>query len=294
MKELGKSLKILLVCMFVGVASLAMSQVNVKAFNVYKYHNIKTSLTSSCRNSHGARWDWPILQFIPLYGIPNATLTLNIYSAAEYYGRYNKATEYPEKQYSVVYDSYGRLWAVEEGGSNIRSIFSYGNDGVLSSREEYNSLTGEHLKSYYFSGEPFEYNGLGDFDKYGYSCAVAEEWVRKHEVQPLLVRYPVNEGYEIYFSAYMATNDGYRCMYLKHLFIPSSNMRARYSLAWASKSRKYAKEILMWEGYDLYKYPNNYNAAGLSVDLVGNVSAAQLGSVTSNGKYYEYVWNYSW
>lgn len=239
-----------------------------------------------------------IYSLIPMYGRTNQKLTLKVYPASRYYDEWMKGTEYPETEYTVVYDNAGLLSSVENQKSISRFVYemNYSHDSngsyVLKRVDQFNKLTGERISSKqidmskYYDKNIKPYKNRIDFGD--------DKWFINWQ-ESIITRNGWTDGWEAYLYAYgyNRRDNTYHFAYGKKYNRSDSSMRSDFGLSWKSQVK---------DGGLLYGVLKKQgrlvgircNSAGLPIgNGMGNVNAYQLDHVVRNNEWYEYIWSYT-
>lgn len=236
--------------------------------NLFKYAN-----TKDCQ------------RYIPLYGRPNNTLVINIYSAQEYMGSWMKSSEYPKKTYVATYDGKGLLTTVECDNENEKSVYTY-SYGDLNNITRYNKSTGSRLSSEYPDGPSYGKRGekrITDNNRY------FTVWFNTEKD---------NGGLWIKFSACAYGDKKIYISKNKNIYYNSIDLRKNVGLSWRNHTgesdpynpitKMLTKDNLLSRSADLF-YSNGIPTIGVrnNADVVSYNNYLIVGN-----NYYEYIWSY--
>ncbi|MBO7470179.1 MAG: hypothetical protein J6T81_08670 [Bacteroidales bacterium] len=232
-----------------------------------------------------------IHSLIPLFGKTNGVLTLNVYSATQYYGKWMKETEYPKKTYQITYDSMGMLYSITCSEDDYVQYYVYSYDNsvqgyVLQQVNIYHVSTGASSGYINLSNRMRNFDGdcydrtFNNNDKlYMFLNAGRQDHLNDHGWKA-----------EVYAYGYNTNNQSYQVAYLSEVRKAKKYMDKVFGKVWP----KYANMKLLLGYIDEYDLMiNNCNRAGLPMgNGMGNVNAYMLDYIVRNKEYYEYKWNY--
>lgn len=260
--------KILLLLCIYFISGHIVSAQTTRENNIFRY-----AKTKDCN------------RYIPIYGKPNNTLVLKVYSAQEYMGSWMKSSEYPSKTYVAAYDGNGLLASVDCENENERSVYTY-SGSVLSCITRFDKNTGSRISTEYPNGPNSSKRGekrINDNNTY------FTVWFNSEKD---------NDGLWIYFSAIASKDNVYYIHKDRKYYFNSPTLRSECGVSWkshTSESDSYnpvtamlKMNNLLWNQADRL-YSNGIPRENVKkyADVVSYNNYLIIGN-----NYYEYTWTY--